>query len=211
MVGTSPRRVSGVTVAALRRATAADHESVDALIDQDRLIEIEYYAAVARGLIESAEIVEGALPRIPRDMCREGLSPVDVSKRVAIDAESSFLDGLMGPQPVRRLSGEDARLAVSGPLDRGTVLGLLYVYVGSALGGLHLLRVARTAPWWKHERTHVLLRPYGHHLNDRWQAVLNALEHLDQDETHAAVMAARACFAVYRRSLVDHLSVGGDT
>ncbi len=88
------------------------------------------------------------------------------------------------------------------------MLGLLYVYVGSALGGLHLLRVARTAPWWQPEREHVLLRPYGDHFNDRWRAVLGALERLDPDETNAAVVAARAGFDVHRRYLIDHLSVG---
>ena len=67
-------------------------QSVDALIDTDRLVEIGYYVAVVRGLIESAEIIEATLPLIPCAMCREGLSPTDVSKRAAIDAESSFVD-----------------------------------------------------------------------------------------------------------------------
>jgi heme oxygenase len=146
-VGTSSSRASGVTLAVIRRATAADHESVDALIDRVRLVEIEYHAAVVRGLIASAEIVESALPRIPQGMRSEELSPSDVSKRAAIDAESSFVDELVGPQPVRRRrpSGDERSLE-PGPLERGTVLGLLYVYVGSALDGLHLLRVARAAP-----------------------------------------------------------------
>ena len=143
-------------------------------------------------------------------MWREGLSPTDVSKRAAIDVESAFLDSLLGPPPLRCSSGDVEGLLATGPPARATMLGLLYVYVGSALGGLHLLRVARTAPWWRHEREHVLLRPYGHHLSERWRAVQTAIECLSLDETNAAVVAARAGFDLHRRSLVHHLSGRGD-
>jgi hypothetical protein len=199
-----------VTLGALRRCTAADYALVDALIAPDRLVEIDYYAAVLCGLIESAEIVEATLPLIPQEMCRDGLSPAEVSKRMAIDAESSFVHDLAGPRPARRVSGGVERLLASGAPLRATMLGLLYVYVGSALGGLHVLRIARTAPWWRHEREHLLLRPYGDHLSDRWRAVRNALECLDPDDTNAAVVAARASFDLHRRSLVHHLSTGVD-
>ncbi|NVN52677.1 hypothetical protein HLY00_4386 [Mycolicibacterium hippocampi] len=208
MVGLSPKRGEGATLAALRRSTAADHESVDALIAPGRLVEVGYYVAVVRALIECAEIVEVTLPRIPRGLCRQGLSASDVSKRVAIDAESSFLDELAAPRPVRRPPGGVDDLLAPGPPAQATMVGLLYVYVGSALGGLHLLRVARTAPWWRHEREHLLFRPYGCHFADRWRAVLDALERLDPEETNAAVGAAKAGFDLHRRSLTDHLSAG---
>ena len=90
-----------------------------------------------------------------------------------------------------------------------TALGLLYVYVGSALGGSRLLQFAQTAPWWQSEREHLLLRPYGRHLHDRWRSLLEALERLDACGTDAAVEAAGACFDVHRRSLVFHLAAGG--
>ncbi|MBJ7339019.1 hypothetical protein [Mycolicibacterium sp.] len=201
-------RESAAPLAALRRATAADHESVDQLIHPHRLVDIGYYAAVVRGLIEAAERVEVTLPLIPSELHAEGLSPSEVSKRLALDDESTFLDGLAGAWSLRRPSGLQEPLLGSGPHPRATMLGLLYVYVGSGLGGLRLLRVARTAPWWQRERVHLLLRPYGAHLDDRWRAVLTALARLDSDETNAAATAARVCFDLHRRSLVDHLSVG---
>lgn len=199
---------SRTTLAALRRATAADHQSVDHLIDPDRLVEIGYYAAVMGGLIEAAEIIEVTLPLIPRELWRQGVSSTEFSKRAAIDAESAFLDDLIGSQSLPPSPGEHHVLVGAGPPLSGTTLGLLYVYVGSALGGLHLLRVARTAPWWRHDREPLLLRPYGRHLTERWQTVLDALERLDLGETDAAVLAARAVFDVHRRSLIDHLSLG---
>ncbi|TPG32183.1 biliverdin-producing heme oxygenase [Mycolicibacterium hodleri] len=205
----STMREGEAPLAALRRATAADHESVDQLIDPDRLVEIGYYAAVVGGLIEAAEHVEVTLPLIPSDLCAEGLSPSEVSKRLALDDESAFLDEVAGPRPLPRPSGLGEPLQGSGPHVRAAILGLLYVYVGSGFGGLRLLRVARTAPWWQCEREQLLLRPYGAHLDERWRAVLTALALLDSDETNAAATAARVCFDLHRRSLVDHLSVGG--
>ncbi|WP_137146373.1 biliverdin-producing heme oxygenase [Mycolicibacterium sp. CR10] len=202
-------RESGVALAALRRATATDHASIDELIDPERLVEVGHYAAVVRGLIEAAEIVEVTVPLIPHELRRQGLSPATVSKRAAIDAESAFLDELAGRPPARGPSSGNRQLLTSDPPGPAAVLGLLYVYVGSGLGGRHLLRVARTAPWWQHDREHLLFQPYGHHLNHRWRTVLDALECLDPDETNAAVMAARAGFDVHRRSLVEHLSVRG--
>ena len=202
-------REGGLPLAALRRATAADHESVDQLIQPERLLEIGYYAAVVGGLIEAAECVEKTLPLIPGELFSEGLSPAEVSKRLALDEESTFVNDLAGPRPIRRPSGREEPLLVPGPHVRAAMLGIVYVYVGSGLGGLRLLRVARTAPWWQCEREHLLLRPYGTQLNDRWRSVLTALALLDPDETDAAVTAARVGFELHRRSLVDHLSVGG--
>ena len=198
-----------MTLTRLRDETAAKHESIDAMIDVERLTDPSYYAAVMRGLIESADIVELALPLTPLRHWDEDSSPTDVSKRQAIDAERAFLDDLVGPGTIRRRRAEP--LFGPGPLTTGTMSGLLYVHVGSALGGLHLLRVARTASWWRSEREHVLLRPYGDHLNDRWRAVLSALEQLDSDEANDAVDAARAGFDVFGRCLVDHLEAGGFT
>ncbi|WP_163720541.1 heme oxygenase-like domain-containing protein [Mycolicibacterium psychrotolerans] len=206
----STKHRGGVTLAALRRATAADHASVDALIDLPRLVESGYYAAVLGGLIEAAETVEVTLPRISRALWREGLSPSDVSKRRAIDAESSFLDDLGGARPdCRHACGAEVEPLMADSPARATMLGLLYVYVGSALGGLHMLRIARTAPWWRGDRQQLLLRPYGDHLKDRWRTVLDVLERSNPDETGAAVEAARAGFDVHRRALVEHLSAGG--
>ncbi|WP_284223943.1 heme oxygenase-like domain-containing protein [Mycobacterium antarcticum] len=209
LVGVLRERGSGTALAALRRATAADHQSLDALVDPRRLVEIDYYAAVVRGLIESAETVELALPLIPPSMSGRGLSYGEVSKRAAIDAESTFLDNLVEPQPIRHPDPADVRLLMPAQALSETMLGLLYVYVGSALGGSILLRVARTAPWWHHQREHTFLQPYGHHLKDRWRAVLGALESLEIDETNAAAETARAGFELHRRSLVRGLSVGG--
>lgn len=207
----STKHRGGVTLAALRRATAADHASVDDLIDLPRLVDSGYYAAVLGGLIEAAETVEATLPRISRALRREGLSPSDISKRAAIDAESSFLNDLAGPCPDGRhpcgAAGE--LLLMADPPARATMLGLLYVYVGSALGGLHMLRIARTAPWWQGDRRQLLLRPYGDRLNDRWRTVLGVLERANAEETGAAVDAARAGFDVHRRALEQHLSAGG--
>ena len=196
-------------LARLREATAAKHASIDSMIEIGRLTDSRYYADVIGGLIQSAEIVELALPLTPLRMWREGLSPTDVSKRQAIDAETAFLDDLVGPGTIRR--GRIEAAFGSGPLMTGAMSGLLYVHVGSALGGLHLLRVARTASWWRPERQHVLLRPYGNHLNERWRAVLSALEQLDPDEADDAVDAARAGFDVFGRCLVDHLEGDGPT
>lgn len=204
----SPRRAGGAgTLARLRGATAAQHDSIDGMIETDRLTDAGYYAAVIRGLIGSAEIVEVALPLMPPRMCAEGLSPTGVSKRRAIDAEEAFVNGLVGPGTDRRRPAETP--FGSGPLTAGTTSGLLYVYIGSALGGLQLLRVARTAPWWRPEREHVLLRPYGDHLHQRWRALLSALERLDPGDTGDAVEAAHTGFDVFRRSLVDQLEAGG--
>lgn len=208
-MSTMTRRPGGVVLTDLRRATAADHASIDQLVDPDRLIEIGYYAAVARGLIEAAEAVEAALSLTPDVPSSGGLSTAAFSKRMAIDAESKFLDDLVGPEPRGGLRGSGGQPLVAGASMHARVLGLLYVYVGSALGGLHLLRVARTAPWWQHERQCLLLRPYGEHLKDRWRTVLSTLERLDGEETGAAVMAARAGFAVHHRCLTDHLAAGG--
>lgn len=206
----STNHPGGVTLAALCRATAADHASVDNLIDLPRLVESGYYAAVLGGLIEAAETVEMTLPRFSRALWREGLSPCDVSKRAAIDAESAFLNDLTGPRPdCRHGCGADVELRVADSPARATMLGVLYVYVGSALGGLHMLRIARTAPWWQGDRRQLLLRPYGDRLNDRWRTVLDVLERSNTEETGTAVEVARAGFDVHRRALVEHLSAGG--
>ncbi|WP_156720700.1 hypothetical protein [Mycobacterium sp. Root135] len=180
---------------------------MDGLICRDRLVEMEYYAAVVGGLIEAAECVEATLALVPHESWNEGLSLSEVSKRLALDDESVFLEELAGSR--RQSSRRGGALDVSGPRVHATMLGLLYVYVGSGLGGLHLLRVVRTAQWWQAEREHLLLHPYGEHLHDRWRAVLNALARLDADATNAAVVAARAGFELHRESLVDHLSIGG--
>lgn len=202
-VGMSTKHRSGFTPA-LRRATAEDHASVDDLVDLPRLVERGYYAGVLGGLIEA---VEATLPRIPRALWVEGLSPAEVSKRAAIDAESSFLDTLGGSRPdsprVHDIGGPP--LTTPG---RAAMLGLIYVYVGSALGGLHLLRVARTASWWQIDREQLLLRPYGDHLHARWRAVLDAVDRVDAKEADTAIAAARAGFDLHRRALVAHLSAG---
>jgi heme oxygenase len=207
-VSTMTIRRGGVVLTDLRRATAAVHASIDQMVDLDGLVGIRYYAAVAGGLIEAAEVIEAALltPDVPPS---GGLSIPAFSKRMAIDSESAFLDDLLGPDPRRWLRGSDGQPFVAGASMNAQVLGLLYVYVGSALGGLHLLRVARTAPWWRRERQHLLLRPYGEHLNDRWRTMLSALERLDGEETEATVMAAQAGFALHQRCLTDHLAAGG--
>ena len=177
------------------------------MIEISRLTDPRYYAAVIRGLIESAEIVETALVQTPPGMWRSGLSATEVSKRLAIDAEAEFLADLDETVIIRHRDAEP--FFGSGPLTTGTVLGLLYIHVGSALGGLHLLRVARTAPWWRPEREHMLLRPYGVRLHERWRAVLGALEQLDPDDRNDAVDAARTGFDVFQRCLVDHLEADG--
>lgn len=200
------RRV-GSALAEVRAATAADHAFIDSLIDVDRLVEVEYYAAVMSGLIEAAEIVEATLPRFPSGQWSQGLEPAEVSKRRALDAERAFLNDLAAPRPMeRRFSG--AWQFTACPPSPGTVLGLLYVYVGSGLGGLHMLRVVRSAPWWRPDREHLLLQPYGVHLKDRWRSVLNALECLDQAERVAAVRSARAGFSLHRQALVNSLGEG---
>lgn len=203
------RRPGGTVLTDLRRATSPVHASIDQLVDLDRLVGIRYYAAVAGGLIEAAEVIEDALALTPDVPPSKGLSIPTFSKRMAIDSESAFLDDLVGPDPRRCRRGSAGRPLVAGASIQAQVLGLLYVYVGSALGGLHLLRVARTAPWWRRERQHLLLRPYGEQLNDRWRTVLSALEGLDEDETDAAVTAAQAGFALHSRCLTDHLATGG--
>ena len=205
----STKHRGGAPLAALRRATAADHASVDDLVDLPRLVERGYYAAVLGGLIEAAEIVEVTLPRVPRAIWVEGLSPSDVSKRVAIDAESSFLKTLRGPRPdSRHPCGADEQPLMTETA-RAAMLGLVYVYVGSALGGLQMLRVARTAPWWQGDREHLLLRPYGDRLHARWRAVLDAVDRVDAKEADTAIAAARAGFDLHRRALAEHLSAGG--
>lgn len=201
-------RPSGVALAQLRGATAADHESVDSLVDPGRLVDFGYYAAVVNGLIQAAEIIETTLPLIPPGLRAAGLSPGEVSKRTAIDAELTFLHELAGCGEIRRPTGPVGPLPVSEAPSEATMLGILYVYVGSGLGGLHLLRFVRTAPWWRPEREHVLFRPYGTNLKHRWRAVVDALERLDPDEGRTAVVAARAGFSLHRRALVEHLSIG---
>ncbi|RZT24584.1 heme oxygenase [Mycobacterium sp. BK558] len=206
-VGMSTKHQSGFTPA-LRRATADDHASVDGLVDLPRLTERGYYAAVLGGLIAAAEAVEATLPRIPRALWVEGLSPAEVSKRAAIDAESSFLDTLGGSRPDSPRVDDIGGQPLTTP-GRAAMVGLVYVYVGSALGGLHLLRVARTASWWQIDREQSLLRPYGDHLQARWRAVLEAVDHVEAEEADTAIAAARAGFDLHRRALVAHLSAGG--
>ena len=150
---------------------------------------------------------QAALLQTPPGMWRSGLSATEVSKRLAIGAEAEFLADLDETASIRHRGAEP--VFGSGPLTAGTVLGLLYIHVGSALGGLHLLRVARTAPWWRPEREHMLLRPYGDRLQERWRAVLGALEQLDPDDANDAVGAARTGFDVFQRCLVDHLEAAG--
>lgn len=206
-VGMSTKHQSGFTPA-LRRATADDHASVDGLVDLPRLTERGYYAAVLGGLIAAAEAVEATLPRIPRALWVEGLSPAEVSKRAAIDAESSFLDTLGGSRPDSPRVDDIGGQPLTTP-GRAAMVGLVYVYVGSALGGLHLLRVARTASWWQIDREQLLLRPYGDRLQARWRAVLEAVDHVEAEEADTAIAAARAGFDLHRRALVAHLSAGG--
>lgn len=210
--GVVTRPPVGSALAEVRAATAADHAFIDSLIDVDLLVEVEYYAAVMSGLIEAAEIVEATLPRFPSGQWSQGLEPAEVSKRRALDAERAFLNDLAAPRPMgRRFSGAWQFTACPPsecPPSPGTVLGLLYVYVGSGLGGLHMLRVVRSAPWWRPDREHLLLQPYGVHLKDRWRSVLNALECLDQAERVAAVRSARAGFSLHRQALVNSLGQG---
>lgn len=205
-VGMSTKHRSGFTPA-LRRATAEDHASVDRLVDLPRLVERGYYAAVLGGLIEAAEAVEAMLPGIPRALWVEGLSPAEVSKRAAIDAESSFLDTLGESRPDSPRVYDIGRLPLTTP-GRAAMVGLIYVYVGSALGGLHLLRVARTASWWQTDREQSLLRPYGDQLHARWRAVLDAVDRVDAKDADTAIAAARAGFELHRTALVEHLSAG---
>ena len=208
-VGISAKHGCGVAHV-LRCATAAEHASVDDLIDLPRLVERGYYAAVLSGLIQAAEAVEVTLADIPRPLWPEELSPAAVSKRAAIDAESSFLVELTGPRPDSGVACSAAEhMLLTGPLTQAGMLGLVYVYVGSALGGLHLLRVARNAPWWQSGRERLLLRPYGDGLRHRWRTVIDAVDDLETEQTDVAVAAARAGFDLHRRALVDQLSAGG--
>ena len=214
MTGSMPRQTCA-TLAAVRQATTADHDSVDRLVDPARMVDSGYYAAVMGGLIAAAEVIETTLPLIPSRLWSEGLSPAEVSKRVAIDAESAFLDDLAGspevrrPRPEMRPAPEMPMLASGGSSD-ATMLGILYVYVGSGLGGLHLLRFVRSASWWRHDREDLFLRPYGAQLKQRWQAVRSALDDLGPDGRGDAVEAARAGFGVHRRALIAHLQVRGN-
>jgi hypothetical protein len=108
------RRESGVTLAALRRATAVDHESVDELIDLDRLVEIGYHSAVVGELIEAAEIVEMTLPLIPHELCREKRSPSDVSlERLDLDETNAAVMAARAGFDVHRRSRSD-HLPVGG-------------------------------------------------------------------------------------------------
>jgi len=191
---------------ALRAQTGPAHESLHATVDEARLSEAAYYAAVVSGLLSAAEGVEAILAATPDARFPDGLGRAAVSKQAAIESERAFLASLTVGSSAVELPAPSTPPELQVPSDRAELLGVLYVYVGAGLGGLHLLRIVQPTSWWASDRSPVLFRPYGHDLHERWRTLLDALGGADASKSSAVVEAALAVFASHHECVRQALA-----
>lgn len=186
-----------VALARVRNDTASLHAALDAHVEPGDLVNQGSYAGVISGLVAAGEVVENYL-----DAALSALPPFSagydtVSKRAALDAERDFLERELGVGVVPVSDNAVAAFAAgTEPLTMVSVLGVAYVYVGSALGGATLLRQVQAAKWWRDDRP-LLLSPYGDGLSARWRGLLSALGSLDEGEIPSLLEAARATFTLH--------------
>ena len=164
-------------VAALRAATAADHDRVDALFGGYDLADRESYA---RFLVAHAR----AVPAVETALAAFGRLPGGVARAPLLTEDLADLD--VAPP---------SALAFALPDDAAAGWGALYVLEGSRLGGAMLARqVGAGLPGRYLGAGH---GPGG------WRAVLAGLEAAAEGSAwlERAVAAARATFALYGRAV----------
>lgn len=161
-------------LAALRSATAADHEAVDAAFGGFDLADGAAYGRFLTAHARALPAVEAALATIG------GLPPI--RPRTPLLAADLAALKLAMPAP----------LPLAAPDDLAGAFGMAYVIEGSRLGGGMLSK--RVAPW--------MPRAYlaATHLPGEWRAFGQALDAAAGDEawTAHAIASAKAVFALYR-------------
>lgn len=166
-------------LAIIRRATAADHEMVDAAFGRFELAGTAGYARFLTAHARALPAVETALAGI------EGLPPLR-PRSPLLQADLAAL-GLAMPTP----------LAIDPPADTATAFGMAYVIEGSRLGGGMLAkRVPEHLP-------HAYLSAT--HLPGEWRAFGQALDAAAGDDAAwvaKASAAANRVFNLYRDAAV---------
>jgi heme oxygenase len=203
-------------MAQLRRETRAEHEAVEGLAYHRALMSHTLPArCVAAKLLCERELhrgIETALGRAEarwaeelRELVTARVPLIDADYRALRSAQSHSFDRTpfpaRWPDPEARamlVSREYARALVARTGERGdaTLLGVLYVTEGSALGGAllgkHLHEGLGLEPG-----TLRSLNPYGREVKRQWGrfcAVVDGILGDDRDARCAAVDAARECF-----------------
>jgi heme oxygenase len=165
----------------LRAATTSAHQALETAVgfdlDRPSRARAETLMRCAYGLLKTLEPLFVA--RLPATVM-DGRTKLDV-----LDADFARL-GTLPPPPTHSATWHDAGVP--------TLMGALYVFEGSTLGGRLIVRALRTLEEWP-IAGRCYLDPYGARTGEMWSRFQADLAQLPQGDTDAVVEGAHRAFA----------------